>query len=46
MEAKCPVNLLDYDWEWPWIDHERKTKAYQEKCRKDAGKDAKKKDGV
>lgn len=40
MEAKCPVNLLPYEWEWPWIDHDRKTKAYQEACKKKADDDA------
>ena len=37
MQAKCPQNLLSYEWEWPWIDHEAKTKQAIKECYKKAG---------
>ena len=24
--AKCPYNLLPYEWEWPWVDHSKDKK--------------------
>ena len=42
-EAKCPINELPYEWEWPWIDHAKKTEIYQDECYKKAGKDEEKK---
>ena len=41
-QAKCPVNDLDHDWDWPWIDQAWKDASdkYQE-CKKEQTDDSK-----